>query len=34
MNAVLGGTLVVATCFIGLNLYSDMLYKLFDPRTR
>ena len=34
MNAVLGGTLVVGTCFIGLNLFSDMLYKLFDPRAR
>ncbi|MEM7222259.1 MAG: ABC transporter permease [Pseudomonadota bacterium] len=34
MNAVLGGTLVVATCFIALNLFSDMLYKVFDPRTR
>ena len=34
MNAVLGGTLVVGTIFIGLNLFSDALYRLLDPRTR
>ncbi len=34
MNAVLGGTLVVGTVFIGLNLFSDLLYRLLDPRTR
>ena len=34
MNAVLGGTIVVGTCFIGLNLLSDMLYQLVDPRAR
>ena len=34
MNAVLGGTLVVGTVFIGLNLLSDLLYRLLDPRTR
>jgi peptide/nickel transport system permease protein len=34
MNAVLGGTLVVGTVFIGLNLLSDVLYRLLDPRTR
>jgi peptide/nickel transport system permease protein len=34
MNAVLGGTIVVGSVFIGLNLLSDMLYKLLDPRTR
>ncbi len=34
MNAVLGGTLVVGSIFIGLNLLSDLLYKLLDPRTR
>jgi peptide/nickel transport system permease protein len=34
MNAVLGGTLVVGTVFIGLNLFSDALYRLLDPRTR
>ena len=33
MNAVLGGTLVVGTIFIGLNLLSDLLYRLLDPRT-
>ena len=34
MNAVLGGTIVVGTVFIGLNLISDLLYRLLDPRTR
>jgi peptide/nickel transport system permease protein len=34
MNAVLGGTIVVGSMFIGLNLLSDMLYRLLDPRTR
>jgi len=34
MNAVLGGTIVVGTVFIALNLLSDLLYRLLDPRTR
>ncbi|WP_425311788.1 ABC transporter permease [Microvirga massiliensis] len=34
MNAVLGGTIVVGSVFIGLNLLSDLLYRLLDPRTR
>ena len=34
MNAVLGGTIVVGSIFIGLNLLSDVLYRLLDPRTR
>jgi peptide/nickel transport system permease protein len=34
MNAVLGGTLVVGTIFVGLNLLSDLLYRMLDPRTR
>jgi peptide/nickel transport system permease protein len=34
MNAVLGGTIVVGTIFIGLNLLSDVLYRLVDPRAR
>jgi peptide/nickel transport system permease protein len=34
MNAVLGGTIVVGVVFIGLNLASDMLYRVLDPRTR
>lgn len=34
MNAVLGGTVVVGFAFIGLNLLSDGLYKLVDPRAR
>ena len=34
MNAVLGGTIVVGTCFIGINMLSDLLYRLVDPRAR
>ncbi len=34
MNAVLGGTLVVGSIFIALNLLSDLAYRLLDPRTR
>ncbi len=34
MNAVLGGTIVVGCVFIGLNLLSDLLYRLLDPRAR
>jgi peptide/nickel transport system permease protein len=33
MNAVLGGTIVVGCVFIGLNLLSDLLYRLLDPRA-
>lgn len=34
MNAVLGGTIVVGLVFILLNLTSDLLYKVLDPRAR
>ena len=34
MNAVLGGTLVVGAVFIGVNLLSDIIGRIFDPRTR
>jgi len=34
MNAVLGGTLVVGTIFIAVNLLSDLLYRWLDPRAR
>jgi peptide/nickel transport system permease protein len=34
MNAVLGGTLVVGAVFIGVNLFCDFLYQIFDPRLR
>ncbi len=34
MNAVLGGTIVVGCMFIALNLISDLLYRLVDPRAR
>ncbi|WP_328703010.1 ABC transporter permease [Arenibaculum pallidiluteum] len=34
MNAVLGGTLVVGLAFVGVNLLSDLLYRVLDPRAR
>ncbi|MCF8482425.1 MAG: ABC transporter permease [Rhodospirillum sp.] len=34
MNAVLGGTLVIGSVFIGINLLSDLLYRVLDPRTK
>jgi peptide/nickel transport system permease protein len=34
MNAVLGGTLVVGTLFVTVNLASDLLYRWLDPRAR
>ncbi|MDB6176471.1 ABC transporter permease [Paracoccus sp. Z330] len=34
MNAVLGGTIVVGTSFIALNLLSDLLYRVLDPRSK
>ncbi|MGH0001530.1 ABC transporter permease [Pseudovibrio ascidiaceicola] len=34
MNAVLGGTVVVGAIFVGLNLFSDFMYKVVDPRAR
>ena len=33
MNAVLGGTVVVGTSFVALNLLSDILYRVLDPRS-
>ncbi|OJF94381.1 ABC transporter permease [Pararhizobium antarcticum] len=34
MNAVLGGTIVIGSVFIAINLLSDLLYRTLDPRTR
>ncbi|MEI2807661.1 ABC transporter permease [Albidovulum sp.] len=34
MNAVLGGTLLIGAAFVALNLLSDLLYTLLDPRVR
>ena len=34
MNAVLGGTVVVGLIFIFLNILSDLLYRVFDPRSK
>lgn len=34
MPGVLGGTVVVGAAFVTLNMLSDLLYKLVDPRAR
>ena len=34
LNAVIGGTMVVGVVYIGLNLLSDLIYPLVDPRAR
>ncbi|MBB3948488.1 peptide/nickel transport system permease protein [Rhizobium skierniewicense] len=34
MNAVMTCVLIVGVIFITLNLISDLLYRIFDPRTR
>ena len=34
MNAVLGATLVVGLSYLLLNLLSDLLYRVLDPRVR
>ena len=34
MNAVMGCVLIIGLIFVALNLISDALYKVFDPRTR
>lgn len=34
MNAVMGCVLVVGVIFVMLNLLSDLLYQVFDPRTK
>ncbi|MBS7777374.1 ABC transporter permease [Acidovorax sp. CCYZU-2555] len=34
MNAVMGSVLVVGVIFVTINLVTDSLYRVFDPRTR
>ena len=34
MNAVLGATLVVGLTYVVLNLFSDLMYWVLDPRVR
>jgi peptide/nickel transport system permease protein len=34
MAAVMGGTIVVGAAFVLLNMVSDVLYRLIDPRAR
>lgn len=34
VNAVLGGTVLIGTIFVLLNMLSDVLYRALDPRSR
>ncbi len=34
MNSVLGGTIVIGTIFVAINIFSDLLYRFFDPRAK
>lgn len=34
MNAVMGSVLVIGVLFVALNLGTDALYRVFDPRAR
>ncbi|HVM80588.1 MAG TPA: ABC transporter permease [Stellaceae bacterium] len=34
LNAVLGGTMLVGVVYIGLNMLSDLIYPIVDPRAR
>lgn len=34
MNAVMGSVLVIGVLFVALNLGSDALYRVFDPRAK
>ena len=34
MNSVLGGTIVIGTIFVAINIFSDLLYRIFDPRSK
>jgi len=34
MNAVLGSTLVIGAVFIFINKFSDVMYRVLDPRAR
>lgn len=34
MNAVVACTLLIGVIFVSLNLFSDLLYRLLDPRAR
>ena len=34
MNAVLGATLIIGSVFIFINKFSDVLYRVLDPRSK
>jgi peptide/nickel transport system permease protein len=34
MNAVLGTTILIGAMYVTLNLLSDLLYYIIDPRSR
>ncbi|RYE77800.1 MAG: ABC transporter permease, partial [Hyphomicrobiales bacterium] len=34
MNVVMGAVLLIGLVFLAINFISDLLYKIFDPRTK
>lgn len=34
MASVLGGTVLIGSIFVALNIFSDLLYRVFDPRAK
>lgn len=34
MASVLGGTVLIGAIFVALNIFSDLLYRVFDPRAK
>ena len=34
MNVVMGAVLLIGVVFLTINIVSDRLYRIFDPRTR
>ncbi len=34
MNVVMGAVLLIGVLFLTINIVSDRLYRILDPRTR
>jgi peptide/nickel transport system permease protein len=34
MNVVMGSVLTIGAVFLTINILSDFLYRILDPRTR
>ena len=32
--AIMGGSILIATIYVGVNFFVDILYYFFDPRIR